>query len=76
MAEPDLLVLDEPTRGVDPDRKAELSAWLLDYARSGRAVLLATHDLGLPAHRRFRLDGGVLREIGGAPRRETEVVAC
>ena len=26
MAEPDLLVLDEPTRGVDPERKAELSA--------------------------------------------------
>ncbi len=76
VAEPDLLVLDEPTRGVDPDRKAELSAWLLDYARSGRAVLLATHDLGLPAHRRFTLDEGVLQEVGGAPRRKAEVVAC
>jgi hypothetical protein len=39
-------------------------------------VLLATHDLGLPAHRRFRLDGGGLREIGGARRRETEILAC
>ena len=26
--EPDLLVLDEPTRGLDPDRKAALAAWL------------------------------------------------
>jgi energy-coupling factor transport system ATP-binding protein len=52
VAEPDLLVLDEPTRGVDPDRKAELGRWLLEYAASGRGVLIATHDRDLPAHRR------------------------
>ncbi len=28
VSEPDLLVLDEPTRGVDPERKRELAAWL------------------------------------------------
>ena len=55
VAEPDLLVLDEPTRGLDPERKAELAAWLQDYAASGRAVLLATHDRDLPAHRRIGL---------------------
>jgi len=55
VGEPDLLVLDEPTRGLDPDRKRELSARLLEYAASGRAVLLATHDPGLPAHRRIEL---------------------
>jgi energy-coupling factor transport system ATP-binding protein len=76
VAEPDLLVLDEPTRGVDPDRKAELAAWLLDYARPGRSVLLATHDLGLPAHRRFRLENGVLEPFDAAPGRETAVAAC
>ena len=35
VAEPDLLVLDEPTRGIDPERKAELADWLLAYARGG-----------------------------------------
>ena len=55
VGEPDLLVLDEPTRGLDPDRKRELSYRLLEYAASGRAVLLATHDAGLPAHRRIEL---------------------
>ena len=55
VAEPDLLVLDEPTRGVDPDRKAELAEWLLAYARGGRAVLVATHDRTLPADRRLSL---------------------
>ena len=55
VAEPDLLVLDEPTRGVDPERKAELAAWLADYAAAGHGVLVATHDRTFPAHRRVAL---------------------
>jgi energy-coupling factor transport system ATP-binding protein len=55
VAEPDLLVLDEPTRGVDPDRKAALSEWLVAYAAAGNGVLVATHDRALPAHRRVAL---------------------
>ncbi len=43
VSEPDLLVLDEPTRGVDPERKAELAA-LLRAAAGGRATLVVTHD--------------------------------
>jgi energy-coupling factor transport system ATP-binding protein len=42
--EPDLLVLDEPTRGVDPQRKLELAA-LLRAQTGGRATLVVTHDL-------------------------------
>jgi energy-coupling factor transport system ATP-binding protein len=41
--EPDLLVLDEPTRGVDPERKAQL-AELLRAGAAGRATLVVTHD--------------------------------
>jgi energy-coupling factor transport system ATP-binding protein len=55
VAEPDLLVLDEPTRGVDPDRKAALAEWLFAYAAEGRGVLVATHDRTFPAHRRVTL---------------------
>jgi energy-coupling factor transport system ATP-binding protein len=55
VAEPDLLVLDEPTRGIDPERKANLARWLHAYAAQGRAVLVATHDRGFPAHRRITL---------------------
>ncbi|MDX6398683.1 MAG: energy-coupling factor transport system ATP-binding protein [Gaiellaceae bacterium] len=57
VAEPDLLILDEPTRGLDPERKAALGTWLLEYAASGKAVLVATHDRDLPAHRRIGLSG-------------------
>ena len=44
VAEPDLLVLDEPTRGVDPERKDELAA-LLRAQAPGRATLVVTNDL-------------------------------
>src|SRR5204863_2792911 len=44
VAEPDLLVLDEPTRGADPPRKTELAA-LLRAQTAHRATLVVTHDL-------------------------------
>jgi energy-coupling factor transport system ATP-binding protein len=43
VTEPDVLVLDEPTRGVDPQRKAEL-AELLRAGSGRRATLVVTHD--------------------------------
>jgi energy-coupling factor transport system ATP-binding protein len=44
VTEPDVLVLDEPTRGMDPERKLELAA-LLRAQAEGRATLVVTHDL-------------------------------
>ena len=43
VAEPDLLVLDEPTRGVDPERKDELTAFLRSQAHA-RATVVVTND--------------------------------
>ena len=43
VADPELLVLDEPTRGVDPERKDEL-AELLRAQAPGRATLVVTND--------------------------------
>jgi len=57
VAEPDLLILDEPTRGVDPERKAGVAEWLFSYAAAGRAALVATHDRSFPADRRVALSG-------------------
>jgi energy-coupling factor transport system ATP-binding protein len=42
--EPELLVLDEPTRGVDPEQKAKLAALLRSEA-PGRGTIVVTHDL-------------------------------
>jgi energy-coupling factor transporter ATP-binding protein EcfA2 len=46
--EPELLVLDEPTRGVDPERKAELARLLRGQAPR-RGTLVVTHDLPFAA---------------------------
>jgi ABC-type multidrug transport system ATPase subunit len=46
---PALVCLDEPTRGMDRARKAELSRRLGSLAAAGAAVLVATHDVEFAA---------------------------
>ncbi|MEI6249588.1 MAG: ATP-binding cassette domain-containing protein [Actinomycetes bacterium] len=48
-AEPPLLLLDEPTRGLDYLAKARLGSILRKLAHQGRAIVLATHDVELVA---------------------------
>ncbi|WP_067180077.1 alpha/beta fold hydrolase [Microtetraspora niveoalba] len=43
---PDLLVLDEPTNGLDPPQIAEMRAVLKAYAEGGRTVIVSSHLLG------------------------------
>ncbi len=47
--EPALVLLDEPTRGLDYPAKRQLTATLRDLAALGRGVVLATHDVELVA---------------------------
>ena len=42
---PELLVLDEPTDGLDPPQIAEMRRVLYNYASDGRAVLVSSHLL-------------------------------
>jgi ABC-type sugar transport system ATPase subunit len=44
-AKSDVLILDEPTRGVDVGAKAELHAWIDRLAAAGAAVLLISSEL-------------------------------
>lgn len=48
-ARPPLLLLDEPTRGLDYPTKARLATVLGDLADAGHAIVLATHDVELVA---------------------------
>jgi ABC-2 type transport system ATP-binding protein len=43
---PSLLVLDEPTNGLDPPQIKAMRKVLADYAASGRTVVLSSHLLG------------------------------
>ncbi|MEX0832990.1 MAG: ATP-binding cassette domain-containing protein [Actinomycetota bacterium] len=44
-----LLLLDEPTKGLDPESKGRLAGFLRAFAASGRAAIFATHDVELAA---------------------------
>jgi energy-coupling factor transport system ATP-binding protein len=44
-----VLVLDEPTRGIDATSRAALEAAIVEHAADGGAVVLATHDIELAA---------------------------
>jgi energy-coupling factor transport system ATP-binding protein len=48
-AEPGAVCLDEPTRGMDGARKAELAGWLQELSEAGAAVIVATHEVEFAA---------------------------
>ncbi|MGW4603626.1 ABC transporter ATP-binding protein [Streptomyces sp. NPDC004532] len=54
-ARPRLLLLDEPTRGLDYAAKARLVAVLRGLAAEGHAIVLATHDVELAAELAHRV---------------------
>ncbi|MFE7938705.1 ABC transporter ATP-binding protein [Streptomyces griseoincarnatus] len=54
-ARPPLLLLDEPTRGLDYAAKARLTAILRRLAADGHAIVMATHDVELAAELAHRV---------------------
>lgn len=65
-ARPPLLLLDEPTRGLDYAAKARLVTVLRGLAAEGHAIVLATHDVELAAEIAHRVvllaDGEVIAD--------------
>ncbi|MET8134890.1 ATP-binding cassette domain-containing protein [Streptomyces sp. NPDC005251] len=65
-ARPPLLLLDEPTRGLDYAAKARLVTVLRGLAAGGHAIVLATHDVELAAELAHRVvilaDGEVVAD--------------
>ncbi|QSE88578.1 ATP-binding cassette domain-containing protein [Rhodococcus pseudokoreensis] len=45
LGEPDLLILDEPTNGLDPAGMAEMRELIVELANSGHSVMLSSHML-------------------------------
>lgn len=70
-ADPPVLLLDEPTRGLDYPAKASLRVTLRGLARAGRTVVCSTHDVELVAETADRVvvlaDGEV---VADGPARE------
>ncbi|MBI9069804.1 MAG: ATP-binding cassette domain-containing protein [Salinivirgaceae bacterium] len=45
LGNPEILVLDEPTNGLDPQGIAEIRAIILDLAKDGKTIIMASHIL-------------------------------
>ena len=71
LLEPDILLLDEPTKGLDPDFKEKLAGILTRLIEGGMTIVLASHDIEFCCRHADRcamvFDGKVIS--CGAPRR-------
>lgn len=71
---PRVLLLDEPTRGIDIGAKADIFTLMADQARAGRAVLFATSEIGEAMNSADRVvvmhRGRIVRELD--PRTATQ----
>ncbi|MCK0110551.1 ATP-binding cassette domain-containing protein [Ornithinimicrobium sp. F0845] len=77
IAAPEVLMLDEPTRGLDYRAKEELARIVAELAEAGKAVVIATHDVEFVAGAAGRVavmaegeivaDGDAAAVIGASP---------
>ncbi|HBQ25145.1 MAG TPA: hypothetical protein DD791_02015, partial [Syntrophomonas sp.] len=63
---PDLILLDEPTTGIDGEQKQDIGKLLFDLCQQGKSVLLVTHDIDFASEYATRLifmhDGTILTD--------------
>ena len=73
----DVLMLDEPTRGVDVGAKAEIHALIRDLAREGKAVLVISSELpevlGISTRILVLREGEVVGELAASEASEEKV---
>ena len=72
MDDPEVLLIDEPTRGLDPAARTAVSQALRAAADAGTAVLIATHDVDFARGLGARI---LPMHDGVAPSSETEAAA-
>ena len=80
MTEPGLILLNDPTRGIDVGTKQEIYRLLRDLADAGAAILFYSTDydelIGCCDRVNVMYDGRVVRELEGAAITEQAIVAC
>jgi ABC-2 type transport system ATP-binding protein len=65
--DPEVLILDEPANGLDPQARIEMRELLLDLASRGKTLLVTSHilpELARVCHRIAIITGGRLRAFG------------
>lgn len=78
ITDPKILMLDEPTKGVDIASKAEIYRTITDYAKDGNSVLLISSEfpeLLAMSHRVIVFSGGqFVGEISGGMENEKDLM--
>ena len=65
--DPDVILLDEPTSALDPTMVGEVQAVIRDLAKSGKTMLIVTHEMSFAraiSNRVFYMDEGGIYEDG------------
>ena len=65
--DPDVILLDEPTSALDPDMVGEVQAVIRDLAKTGKTMLIVTHEMNFAravCSRVFYMDQGGIYEDG------------
>lgn len=70
LTQPDVLFLDEPTKGIDPVSKLQLAHKLKKLQKKGLTIVMTTHDIEFAAQHTERcvllFDGGI--QVDNAPK--------
>ena len=65
--DPDIILMDEPTSALDPTMVGEVQAVISDLAKTGKTLLIVTHEMKFArsiCNRVFFMDGGEIYEEG------------
>ena len=65
--DPEIILLDEPTSALDPTMVSEVQAVIRDLSRSGKTMMIVTHEMNLAraiSNRVFYMDEGGVYEEG------------
>ena len=48
--DPDIIILDEPFSGLDPQGRADMASWILEARKQSKTIILCTHDIRVTHH--------------------------
>lgn len=79
-ADPDILILDEPTRGIDVGAKYEIYCIINDLAAAGKSVVMISSELpeilGMSDRIYVMNEGKIAGELGAEEASQEKIMAC
>ena len=78
MLKPDIVIIDEPTRGIDIGTKEQIYTFIVDLARQGKSVIVVSSEMpeliGISDRIVVMREGVIADEVSGEHMNEREIV--